>query len=112
MNAKRLIGILAKESIFISLEGVDLTVKHPGTLADEDINLIKEHKPELIEHLRLVPANLTDIYGRRQCKSCHHHKFNRCNSPAYNYHDAWGNLRHYTPDSAQWWRCEFHSYTR
>jgi len=53
MNALSIIAILKKSKISVLINGDDLLIDHLNELTDEQRNLIKSHKTELVNHLKL-----------------------------------------------------------
>jgi len=109
MNAAQIINWLSEIDISIQLQGDNLLVDHKSPLTNSQVKYLKQHKPELVTHLKSLSIKIVDIYNRRQCLSCEWWALERCNHSYYISYNAWGETMYYTPDSEQWIRCKYHS---
>ena len=76
--------------------------------ADLVATVAKGNEP--LEGVEIEVGGLVDIWGRKQCLSCSHWEFHRCNNSANTVHDNWDGVIHFLPYPALWWRCELHSF--
>jgi len=109
MNAAQIINWFSEIDISIQLKDNNLLIDHKSPLTHDQIDYLKQRKPELVKHLKSVLVKTEDVYGRRQCLTCEYWELERCNHYYYKSHDAWGVELHYTPDPEQWTRCKHHS---
>jgi len=109
MNASEIINWFSEINIRIQAQGNNLLIDHKLPLTNGQVKYLKQHKPELVAHLKSVSIKIVDAYKRRQCLSCEWWALERCNNSYYISHNAWGETMYYTPNPEQWIRCKYHS---